>query len=65
VGGGGAPCTRGQSEREGERIWQRAQMREGRWASRAWGLKGARGADMAGERADVGASTAGRSWAGG
>jgi hypothetical protein len=41
TGGGGAPCTRGQSEREGERVWQRAQMREGRWASRARGSKGA------------------------
>jgi hypothetical protein len=35
AGGGGALCTRGQSEREGERVWQRAQMREGRWASKA------------------------------
>jgi hypothetical protein len=34
---GGAPCTRGYSEREGERVGQRAQMREGRWASRARG----------------------------
>jgi hypothetical protein len=40
---GGAPCTRGQSEREGERVGQRAQMREERWASRARGSKGARG----------------------
>jgi hypothetical protein len=32
----------GQSEREGERVWQRAQMSEGRWASRARGSKGAR-----------------------
>jgi hypothetical protein len=43
TGGGGAPCSRGQSEREGERAGQRAQMREGRWASRARGSKGARG----------------------
>jgi hypothetical protein len=43
AGGGGAPYTRGQSEREGERVGQRAQMREGRWASRARGSKGARG----------------------
>jgi hypothetical protein len=43
VGGGGAPCTRGQSEREGERVGQRAQMREERWASRARGSKGTRG----------------------
>jgi hypothetical protein len=46
-------------EREGERIWQRAQMREGRWASRARGSKGARGRRRGGERADVCASTAG------
>jgi hypothetical protein len=32
---------RGQSEREGKRVWQRAQMSEGRWASRARGSKGA------------------------
>jgi hypothetical protein len=32
---------RGQSEREGERVWQRAQMREGRWASRVRGSNGA------------------------
>jgi hypothetical protein len=42
VGGGGDLCRRGQSEREGERVWQRAQMSEGRWASRARGSKGAR-----------------------
>jgi hypothetical protein len=35
----------GQSEREGERAGQRAQMEEGRWASRARGSKGARGLD--------------------
>jgi hypothetical protein len=29
-------------EREGERVWQRAQMSEGRWASRERGSKGAR-----------------------
>jgi hypothetical protein len=38
AGGGEAPCTRGQSER----VWQRAQMSKGRWASRARGSKGAR-----------------------
>jgi hypothetical protein len=26
-------------EREGERAGQRVQMREGRWASRAWGAR--------------------------
>ena len=35
AGGGGAPCTRGQSKREGEGVWKRAQLSEGRWASRA------------------------------
>jgi hypothetical protein len=43
AGGGGALYTRGQSEREGERVLQRAQMGDGRWASRARGSKGARG----------------------
>jgi hypothetical protein len=38
AGGGEALCTRGQSEREGEQVLQRAQMGEGRWASRARGL---------------------------
>jgi acetyl-CoA acetyltransferase len=33
AGGGGALGLCGQSEREGERARQRAQMREGRWAS--------------------------------
>jgi hypothetical protein len=37
AGGGRAPCSCGQSEREGERVGQRAQMREERWASRARG----------------------------
>jgi hypothetical protein len=57
AGDGGALGSREQSEREGEGAGQRAQMRERRWASRAWG------SDVAGERADVGASKAGRSWA--
>jgi hypothetical protein len=42
AGGGGAPCSHGQSEREGERVGQRAQMREEGWASRTRGSKGAR-----------------------
>jgi hypothetical protein len=37
VGGGRAPCTRVQSEKESERVGQRAQMREEKWASRARG----------------------------
>jgi hypothetical protein len=35
VSGGGALYSRGQSEREGEGIWLRAQVSDGRWASRA------------------------------
>jgi hypothetical protein len=61
TGGGGALCTRGQSEREGERVWQRAQMSKGRLASRARAQKGRGRRDVAEERVDVGASTAGRS----
>jgi hypothetical protein len=41
AGDGGAPCTHGQSERECERVWQRAQMSEGRWTSRTRASKGA------------------------
>jgi hypothetical protein len=41
-GGGGALWSRVQSEREGEGVWLRVQMSEGRWASRARGSKGAR-----------------------
>jgi hypothetical protein len=40
-GSGGALGSLGQSEREGKGAGQRAQMREGRWASRSWGSKGA------------------------
>jgi hypothetical protein len=43
AGGGRALCTHGQSKREGDRVGQRAQMREERWARRARGSKGARG----------------------
>jgi hypothetical protein len=47
-----------QAERErGRGGWAEAQMREGMWASRA------RGSGMARERAVMGVSTAGRSWA--
>jgi hypothetical protein len=35
VSGGRALCSRGQSEREGEGVWLRAKVSEGRWASRA------------------------------
>jgi hypothetical protein len=37
----------------------RAQVSEGRWASRARGSKGARARGRGGERTDVGASTTG------
>jgi hypothetical protein len=40
AGEGGALGSRRQSEREGEGAGQRTQMREGRWESRARGLKG-------------------------
>jgi hypothetical protein len=55
AGGGRALGSCGQREREGEGAGQRAQMREGRWASRARGSKGARGARTWPENA--------RSWA--
>jgi hypothetical protein len=42
VSGGRALCSCGQSEREGEGVWLRAQVSEGRWASTARGSKGAR-----------------------
>jgi hypothetical protein len=43
AGGGGALGSCRQTEREGEGAGQKAQMREGRWASRALGSKGTRG----------------------
>jgi hypothetical protein len=59
--GGGAPCTRGKSER----VWQRAQMREGRWASRAWGSNGARVRGRGRRTCGRGRVQGGGSWAGG
>jgi hypothetical protein len=49
---------RAQSKRggEGARLW--AQVSRGKWAGGARGLKGKGRAEVAGERADVGASTA-------
>jgi hypothetical protein len=62
AGGGRALDSRGQSERERElgrgRKWERGGGRAGHGAQ-----KGRGGSDVAGERAVVGASTAGRSWA--
>jgi hypothetical protein len=63
AGSGGAPCFRGQSEREGEGAGQRAQMREGRWASRAWGSKGAPRLGRGRRTRDRGRVHGGGSWA--
>jgi hypothetical protein len=63
AGGGGALCMRGQSEREGERVWLRAQMGEGRWASRARGSKGAQGLGRGWRTRGRGRIHGGRSWA--
>jgi hypothetical protein len=59
MGGGGAPCTRGQSEREG---WAEGANERGEVGEQ--GTRLIRGTDVAGEHAVVGASTTGRSWAG-
>jgi hypothetical protein len=63
AGGGGALGSRRQSEREGEGAGQRAQMREGRWASRARGLKGPRGLGRGRRTCSRGRVHGGRSWA--
>jgi hypothetical protein len=63
AGSGGALCTCGQSEREGERIWQRAQMSKGGGRAGRWAQKGRGRRDVARERADMGAGAMGRSWA--
>jgi hypothetical protein len=56
AGGGGALGSCGKSKREGEGAGQRAQMREGRWASRARGLERGRvhGGEIVGERLETG-----------
>jgi hypothetical protein len=64
-GSGEAPYARGQSEREGERVWQRAQMSKGRWASRARGSKGARVHGRGRRTRGRGHVHDGGSWAGG
>jgi hypothetical protein len=63
VGSGRALCSRGQGEREGERVWQRAQMSEGRWASRVRGSKGARAQGLGRRTRGRGRVHGGRSWA--
>jgi hypothetical protein len=65
AGGGRALCTRGHSEREGERVWQRAQMGEGRWASSARGSKGVRELERGRRTRGRGRVHGRRSWAGG
>jgi hypothetical protein len=62
VGDGGAPCSCGQSEREGDRVGKRAQMREERWGAERGAQKWRGRTDVAKERAVVAVSTVGRSW---
>jgi hypothetical protein len=61
--GGGALGLCKQSEREGEGAGQRAQMREGRWASRARGSKGAWELGRGRRTRGRGRVHGGRSWA--
>jgi hypothetical protein len=62
AGGGGALCTRGQSERGQEGLAEGTNER-GEVREQCARLKGERAQDVAGECAVVGTSTAGRSWA--
>jgi hypothetical protein len=57
VSGGGTPRMRVQGERDGESARLRAQISRGKWASGARALKGRGRAEVAGDRADVGAVT--------
>jgi hypothetical protein len=54
--------VRVQGERGGERARLKAQVSRGKWVSWVWALKGRGREEVAGERADVGVSTA-RTWA--
>jgi hypothetical protein len=65
VGGSRALWSRVQSEREGEGVWLRAQMSEGRWASRAQGSKGAPTRGRGRRTRGRGRVHGGGSWAGG
>ena len=56
--GGGATWSCEQSERGVERVWLRAQVSGGKWASGVRLLKRCGLKNVAGERAVVGASTA-------
>jgi hypothetical protein len=46
AGGGGSPCSRGQSEREGKRVGQKAQIYRGEVGEQGAGLKRGAGAQM-------------------
>jgi hypothetical protein len=59
VSGGGATWMCAQGEREGESARLRVKMSRGKWASGVWALKGRGRAEVAGDCANVGASTAG------
>jgi hypothetical protein len=63
AGDGGALGSCRRSEREGEGAGQRAQMGEGRWASRARGSKGARGLERGRRTRGRGRVHDRRSWA--
>jgi hypothetical protein len=65
VGGGGALWSRVQSEGKGERVWLRAQVSGGRWASETWGSKGARTCRGGRRSRDRGRVHGGGSWVGG
>jgi hypothetical protein len=65
VGGGRALWPRAQSEREGEAVRLRAQVSEGRWASRARGSKGAQTRGHGQRTRGHGRVHDGGSWAGG
>jgi hypothetical protein len=65
VGGGRVLWSRAQSEGEGERVWLRVQVSGGRWASGAWGSKGARTCRGGRRSCGHGRVHDGGSWAGG
>jgi hypothetical protein len=62
VNSGGVAWLLAQGGRGGERAQMRAQISRGKWASGVRALKGRGHEEVAGERVDVGASTAG-AWA--
>jgi hypothetical protein len=62
VSSGRVAWSRAQGGRGGERARLRAQVSKGKWASGVRALKGRGRKEVAGERADMGASTVG-TWA--